>query len=487
LLLLQAGEVMEPGSLSGALAELARLGMPAVATSDHDRLDAEGRRRDPTIGPTPSHALMLSGVPAQGAWFVRRDLVPTDLSVSGGGRWAAPVRLAAWLAAYRDAPGTHTVRLPFVLSHQLPAAESAPPTLLAKVVNTHLTTSGQRLRVAPGRSGALHLVAPPQSEKISILVPSTLRTPRTRRCLDSLLEFGGPLIEMVVAVAQPRPLDAAQARMAATLCLDPRVRVAYLPMPSFNFALANNRAAALARHDLLLLMNDDVAPTDPNWLAHMAAHLDDPRIGVVGPQLTYPDGTVQHAGVLMGLGGRCDHAGRFRLVASVAPTCRVMLDQEMSAVTGACMLVRRSLFDALGGLDEAYPSAFNDIDFCLRAREEGWGVVYAGSVSLVHDELRTYGSHYAGNRAAYRLAEMTRFSRRWADVIAADPFHNPNLSLIPGAEDDLAFPPRLEEWHRHERPARLGPAQRLEKQGQRGVAPLDPPPRAEPLEPIRWS
>ena len=213
----------------------------------------------------------------------------------------------------------------------------------------------------------------------------------------------------------------------------------------------------MTRHPLLLLLNDDVAPIDAGWLDHMVAHLDDPRVGIVGPRLLYPDGTVQHGGVLMGLSGMCEHASRGLPGDVAGPGGRVVLDQELSAVTGACLLVRREAFDAVGGMDESYPSAFNDIDLCMRVREAGGSVGYAGGVALTHHELQTYGSHYAGERASHLEDEIRRFRRRWAIAVALDPFHNPNLGLTAGTEWDPAIPPRIQQWREIEHASEFCP------------------------------
>jgi hypothetical protein len=180
-------------------------------------------------------------------------------------------------------------------------------------------------------------------------------------------------------------------------------------------------------------------------------------MGIVGPRLLYSDGTVQHGGVLMGLSGMCEHASRGLPGNATGPARRVMLDQELSAVTGACLLLRRDAFDAVGGMDEAYPSAFNDIDLCMRVREAGWGVIYAGGVALTHHELQTYGSHYAGERASHLEDEIRRFRRRWAMEVALDPFHNPNLGLTAGTEWDPAIPPRIQQWREIERASAFSP------------------------------
>ena len=120
---------------------------------------------------------------------------------------------------------------------------------------------------------------------------------------------------------------------------------------------------------------------------------------------------------------------------------RAILDQEMSAVTGACLMVRRTLFEQVGGLDESLPTGFNDVDFCLRIRALGHSVIMAASVELVHHETISFGHHYADNAAA-ESADAELIRQRWPDVIAADPYHNPNLSLHLTAEWEWATRPR---------------------------------------------
>jgi GT2 family glycosyltransferase len=451
-LILQAGEVVAPGGVAAGLAELHRLGYPAIATADYDHIDAGGRRCDPSFGPSPNHVAMLSGSQTRGAWFVRAGSLPDNSAVSEGGLWAEPVRMMAWLDSYRARDPGRTVRLPFILSRRTVDTGSAPAALMARFANEHLAAIGAGLRVHPVMLEAtpvlrLAVPSPRQGQPVSVVIPSTLTAPHFMPCLRKLLSLTTtPEIEVVVAVGQARDLDDAQRRAAAMAERDRRVRVVHLPMPSFNYSAVNNQAAALTRHELLLLLNDDVEPIESGWLDHMAAHLDDPAVGIAGPRLLYPDGTVQHGGVLMGLGGPCDHASRGLPGNAPGPGGRVTLDQALSAVTGACLLIRRAIFDAVGGLDEAYPSAFNDIDLCMKVRAAGRGVVYAGSVALTHHELQTYVSHYAGRGAPQLAADVARFRRMWVHVIEADPFHNPNLALTRGAEWDPAFPPRISRW-----------------------------------------
>jgi cellulose synthase/poly-beta-1,6-N-acetylglucosamine synthase-like glycosyltransferase len=244
-----------------------------------------------------------------------------------------------------------------------------------------------------------------------------------------------------VGIGQPGPLVPEQQKASASLA-SLGVSVSPLRMDAFNFSTVINRLAGLGKAEYLLLLNDDVTPLRRDWLSWMVACLHDGRVAAAGARLLYPDGRVQHGGVLMGLGGLCEHIDRGISRDDPGYAGRAMLAQELSAVTAACMLVRRREFEALGGLDESYPSAFNDVDFCLRLREAGFSIAYVPQAELTHHELQTYGSHYRGDRAPFEVDETTRMRRRWADVIAADPFHNPNLRLEPGLEWRPAFPPR---------------------------------------------
>ncbi|HEX8927889.1 MAG TPA: glycosyltransferase family 2 protein, partial [Actinomycetota bacterium] len=341
-----------------------------------------------------------------------------------------------------------------------PDAEAAPPGELARIVGAHFRRAG-----LPFEAGApawpLRARPLPRPGRITAVVPSALRSDEAERCIKAALAGTRHAdFELVVAVSQPGPLDAAQRAAAARIeAADGRARVLPLRAERFNFSWVNNRVIADTAGEHVLLLNDDVVPIEPGWLDAMAAHLADPAVGAVGAKLLYPGGAVQHGGVIMGMGGLCDHANRHLDGDAPGYAWRAVLAQELSAVTGACMLVRRRALERVGGLDEEYPSAFNDVDLCLRLREAGYSVVFAPEALLHHHELRTYGSHYAGERAQFHGREVARIRARWAGVIAEDPFHSPNLDLATGREWEPAFPPRF--WPTQDasshRPARRTP------------------------------
>jgi GT2 family glycosyltransferase len=151
---------------------------------------------------------------------------------------------------------------------------------------------------------------------------------------------------------------------------------------------------------------------------------------------------VQHEGVIMGLAGLCEHAGRLRAADAGGAGAMGRITREVSAVTAACMLVRSKLYRDLGGMDEGFAVALNDVDFCLRARQAGWRIVYCAESALYHFESLSLGRHYGGARAALEQREVRLLRTRWAACIEDDPFYNPLASLEPGREWQPAFPPR---------------------------------------------
>ncbi|MGG5887556.1 glycosyltransferase family 2 protein [Falsiroseomonas sp. HC035] len=438
--ILQAGEVLPPHAtqLCGQ-----KFGTTEIAITDEDDVAPDGTRHAPRFKPRPNLALMLSGTLSRGLWLVRRDTLMRHAPEVA--ETAEALRLATWLARYRADPRPFSRRIPYILAHRRPDAESAAPEALAEIVSRHLQGGGPAITPIAGVPLRFRLAPAAPEKRVTAIVPSTLRAHHSQACISAILDGTDHAgFELHVVVMQPGPLDACQRVAAEALGRHPNARVSWLEAPGFNFSTANNHVAARTQGDHILLLNDDVTPIRRDWLRWMCAFLHDPMVGMVGARLLYPDGSVQHGGIIMGLSGLCEHAHRHLPGDEPGYMSRAVLAQELSAVTAACMLVRRSLFEMVGGLDENYPSAFNDVDFALRVGETGHGIVYAPQAELHHHELLTYGNHYSGDRAAFQAAESRRVRQRWAAVCAEDPFHSPNLSLALGHEWRLAFPPRAE-------------------------------------------
>lgn len=435
---LQAGELIPRHALLLMVESLARLPAADVLLADEDSVAADGSRCDPLFKPEPSLTMMCSGVLSRGLWLVRGELLATAASP-----WAECARLETWFRVHADGRAGNTHRIPHVLTHRRPDVENAPPESLAVVVNRYLHSAHLHAAALPGfplrvRWTGGSAAAP----KVSLLVPSRLTGAVQLACLlDILAKTAYSNLEMLVVVTQEAPLDAVQQAAARQLRADPRVTVEVLRRPSFNYSLANNVAASLTDGDFICLLNDDVSTIAGAWLEQMVGFFSDPGVGIVGARLYYPNLTTQHGGIIMGLAGLADHAHRFLPRGQPSYGWRAEIDQELSAVTGACLLVRREVYEKVHGLDESFPSAFNDVDFCLRVRQLGYGVVLAASVELLHHETLSFGSHYKDD-FAQELVDVGRMRQRWREVCRADPFHNPNLSLVQQSEWELAFPPR---------------------------------------------
>ena len=266
----------------------------------------------------------------------------------------------------------------------------------------------------------LRLSASPATARpsVSVIIPSRDQPDIVGRCLATLREVTDYLDMEIVVVDNGTTDPVARGHID---------RFADLRVPldeSFSFSLANNRGAAAARGEVLVFLNNDTEVTDPAWLADLVAFLEDPMIGAVGPTLLYPSGLVQHAGVVLGARGTADHVMRHFDPAWDGYAGSLVAAREVSAVTAACLLLRRSLFETVGGFSCDYRKHYQDVDLCLRLRERGYSIICAAGTRLVHHESVTRKEH------GYDLGDRAILIDRWHEAIAAgDRFYNRNLVL----------------------------------------------------------
>jgi GT2 family glycosyltransferase len=198
----------------------------------------------------------------------------------------------------------------------------------------------------------------------------------------------------------------------------------------FNFAQLNNSAVSKANGEHVLFLNNDTEVINPEWLSSMVEHIQRSEVGAVGAKLLFSNGLVQHAGVIMGLGGVAGHYQRLMDANSHGYVGRLDLVQNLSACTGACLLVKRNLFLEVDGFDEEnLKVAFNDIDLCLKFRSKGFLVVYTPYALLYHYESISRGPDNTTENYPRFLGECEYMKKRWPEVIARDPYYNPNLTL----------------------------------------------------------
>lgn len=235
---------------------------------------------------------------------------------------------------------------------------------------------------------------------------------------------------------------------------DRRIRIVEYDAP-FNYSSINNHAVRYANGSLIGLINNDVEVVTGGWLEEMVSHAMRPEIGAVGAKLLYPDGRIQHSGIILGLGGLAAHAHRLFDKDSAGYCGHALLIKNYSAVTGACLLVRKELYERVGGLNEAKLSvAYNDVDFCLRIGELGYRNLYTPYAVLYHHESLSRGAEDTPEKIA-RFAAETRYMReRWGEQLDHDPAYNPNLTT--SAEDFSLNATRIKSPH-HSYPLSLKP------------------------------
>ena len=304
---------------------------------------------------------------------------------------------------------------------------------------------GQTITVAPALDPNLHRIQfAQQRPSVSVVIPSRDSLGLIRRVVADLLHRTR-YAPIEIVIVDNGSTDKAVLGFYATL--DPtRVRVDIVAEP-FNFSRMCNRGAALATGDAVLFLNNDIEVREEGWLEEMVECLSFEATGIVGAKLLYPNGALQHVGVIVGLGDAAGHWFVERPADEPGPMGRLHVRQTMTAVTGACMLVTRACLEATGGFDElAFPVAYNDIDLCVRARDLGFRTVWTPFACLTHHESLTRGSDATGESQARFEREKTRLQDRHRTKTFSDDAYNPNFdrrySIPTIVVADALHPPR---------------------------------------------
>ncbi|MEG3191115.1 glycosyltransferase family 2 protein [Lysobacter sp. D1-1-M9] len=317
-----------------------------------------------------------------------------------------------------------------------------------RAVEEHLARTGVVATVEAMPSGyykVVRAVASPQPTA-TIVIPTRDRRDLLEPCIRSIVDRTRYASYDIVVVdngsADPDARD-----YLDQLQMQPRITVLDHPAP-FNFSAVVNHGARHATGEVLCILNNDVEVISEGWLHEMVAQATRPDIGVVGAMLYYPDDTIQHAGVVLGIGGVAGHIhGRLHR-GDGGYLGRAGITHNVAAVTAACMAVRRRVFDRVGGFDEGLPVAFNDVDFCIRVSQLGYFNLWTPHAELYHHESATRGLEDTPEKRARFASELEQMKRRWGGVLQHDPAYNPNLSLE-GLHFELAFPPRSRSGRCH--------------------------------------
>lgn len=450
--LLDADDLLSEDALFWMAREIALHPEVDLLFSDEDKIDDSGRPFDPHFKSAWNAALMLSQNAFGHLGVYRRRIVE-----EAGGFRPGYESMQEYDLVLRFSERTTAERIrhiPRVLYHRRSPAGSGAPDASAKsdawnagraAIADHLLRLGIHARVKPAR-GVYYQIeyAPPKPRPtVSIVVPTTLSSATTAKCLASALSKSSYDNFELLAVAHANHIRTAKNDpQFAALLANPQLRTVEYEEAPFNFSWVCNHGANAARGTFLCFLNDDVEVITEDWLERLVARASLDGVGAAGPTLYYPNDLMQHAGVILGSGGIADHAFKGSRPGYSGYFGRAGLEQDYSCVTAACLVIRREVFASAGGFDDSLPVAFNDVDLCIRIRSTGARIVFVPSVEMYHHESLTLGHHAAPDRRSQFRHDVALMRQRWNDILQNDPCYNPNLSLVRGSLFCLAWPPR---------------------------------------------
>ena len=436
--LLYGDDLLPAHALYWMANEILRFPRADLLFSDEDRIGDDGKRHEPWFKSDWNPALMLSCNAFGRLGLYRRRLLEA----------VAPVRLDRehdLVLRCSERVAVDCIRhVPRVLYHRRWPSGVTGPDADIEAVRGHLRRIASDASIVAGEAGHFR-VEPPISRplpRVSVLVPTTVTPRLLGQCLETLLGISTyDDFEVLLLVAERHRADPEKAAMLSRWSSDSRIRVVACPDGPFNYSAANNLGIAQASGSLICFLNDDTTVITPSWLERLVARVMRPGVAAAGPLLLYPDDRIQHAGVVLGLNGVAGHAGHMLPRGSPGYHGRCRLEQDVSCLTAACLVVRADVLRKIGGLDEALPIAFNDVDLCLRLRAAGWRLIFTPTAELLHHESASVGRPNSRPRREEFARAVALMRRRWAAELDADPCYNANLSLRRAFH--LAFPPRV--------------------------------------------
>jgi GT2 family glycosyltransferase len=400
-----------------------------IVYSDEDKLDdATGELVEPFFKPDWSPEYFRGAMYVGHLLCVRRKLAGEtrfDSAFDGVQDFEFMLRLseAEPKIAHIPRPLYHWRKTPGSIAQKTDAKPQIGA-LQARAVNAHLERSRLPARAEQSELPHRLKILPLRQEqyaRISIIIPTRDAPEVLGRCLKSIFEKTSyPNFEVILMDNETTDQSA--------LALMKEYPVRQIPFPNpFNFSRANNLGSAAATGELLLFLNNDTEIIAEDWLQHLAYYAQQANVGAAGAVLAYEDRTVQHAGVALGMRGTADHTMRRFPIGADGYAGSLACAREVSVVTGACLMVRQSIFEEIGGFNEHYFTAYQDVDICLRLRRRGLRIICTPRALLHHHEFISRTSYY------YDIIDRMLLLDQWEDVIErGDPYYNPNLNLERG-------------------------------------------------------
>ncbi len=448
--LLDHDDELHPRALAEVVAAIRRHPEWRMIYSDEDKIDEVGRRFEPYFKPDWNYDLLLSQNYFSHLGVFSADLVREVGGFRKGYEGSQDHDLALRCIERID-PRKELGHIPRVLYHwrSIPGSTAAgvgeksyAVDAGVRAITDHLARISRKAEVTPTEWGQYRVryALPARPPKVSLIIPTRDKVDLLRACVGSILERTSyPDFEILVMDNQSQ--EQATLDYFSELARDSRIRVIAYDEP-FNYSAINNAGVRQARGTVIGLINNDLEVIAPGWLEEMVSQALRPEVGAVGALLYYPDDKIQHAGVVVGVHGVACHPYAGKPRGHFGQCARGRLVQSLSAVTAACLVVRREVFEQVSGLDESLKVAFNDVDFCLRVRDAGYTNVWTPFAELYHHESASRGLEDNPEKLARFHSEVRFMLSRWGEALQRDSAYNPNLTLD-GEPFSLAFPPRL--------------------------------------------
>lgn len=409
--------------------------------SDEDKIDMQGNRFDPAFKPDWSPDLLLGTNYISHLGVYRRSIMNEIGGFRPGFEGSQDYDLVLRFTEKTTAQRIHHIPKVLYYWRILPTSTAADQSTKGYAFEAGLKAVQEAL-VRRGIKGTAHHAAGNglydveyevlSTDLVSIIIPTRDGYDDMLRCLNSIVaKTSYPNYEIIVADngSTDERMEKLYAKFKGQL--GERFRVESIDIP-FNYSRINNLAAQKAKGKYLLFLNNDTEVITPGWITKMVSFAQFERIGMVGAKLYYPNQTIQHAGVIVGLGGAAGHCHHTYPKGDFGYFGKLEINVNYLAVTAACCMIRKADFEQLGGFEEKLTVAFNDVDLCLREYEAGHDNVWLHGVELYHYESQTRGYENTPEKKA-RFDQETKFMEdRWGKYIANDPFYNPNLSRVGG-------------------------------------------------------
>ncbi|ALS03197.1 glycosyl transferase family 2 [Enterococcus silesiacus] len=405
--------------------------------SDEDKIDMEGNRSDPSFKPDWSPDLLLGTNYISHLGVYRRTILEEIGGFRKGYEGSQDYDLV--LRFTEKTTSKRIKHISKVLYHwrMLPTSTAVDQSSKGyafeaglRAVQDALIRRGIKGHATHGRANGLYDVyyELESEDLVSIIIPTKNGYKDVKRCVSSIIEKTTyKNYEIIIADNGSTDEKMKELYDSFKQQLNDRFRVVVIDIP-FNFSKINNIAAKDAKGKYLLFLNNDTEVINADWLKLMVSFGQQERIGCVGAKLLYPNNTIQHAGVILGLGGIAGHGHYGYPHSDLGYFGKLALNVDYLAVTAACLLMRKQDFDAVSGFDEDFTVAFNDVDLCLKVKELGRDNVWLHEAELYHFESQTRGYDDKGKKKKRFEKEKAMMEHKWSNLIEDDPFYNPNLT-----------------------------------------------------------